>query len=71
MKKIFIALLIMLSINKSFSQSAGALVTGSITKANKTPVESATIFLLTSNNYCEKKIFTSSRVSSSSVVISE
>ncbi len=55
MKKIVIALLIMGSINKSFSQSAGALVTGSITKANKAAVESATISLLTSKDYWEKK----------------
>ncbi len=46
MKKILIALLIMGSINKSFSQSAGALVMGSIANANKIPVESATIFFI-------------------------
>ncbi len=39
------------AVNKSFPQSAGALVTGSITKANKAPVESATISLLTSKDY--------------------
>ncbi len=50
MKKILIALLIMGSINKSFSQSAGALVTGSISNANKIPVESATISLLKSKD---------------------
>ncbi len=56
MKKILIALLIMLSVNKSFSQSAGALVTGSITNTNKIPVESATISLLKSKDSSIVKI---------------
>ncbi len=44
------------SINKSFSQSAGALVTGSITNANEMPVESATISLLKSKDSSIVKI---------------